>query len=84
MRKTINYTFIVIVNTLRVTESKRKPNHQESIMVLFILVFCLFVLLIAIGAVNLQPWKSGRHMINAEWLDDSEKFELIARWGVKG
>ncbi len=53
-------------------------------MVLFILVFCLFVLLIAIGAVNLQPWESGRHMINAEWLDDSEKFELIARWGVKG
>ena len=69
---------------MRVTGSKTKPNHQESIMVLLILFFFLFVLLIAIGAVNLQPWESGRHMINAEWLDDSDKFELIARWGVIG
>ncbi|MDH3870404.1 MAG: hypothetical protein OEU57_02445 [Desulfuromonadales bacterium] len=53
-------------------------------MVLLILFFLLFVLLIPIGAINLQPWDSGRHMINAEWLDDSEKFELIARWGVIG
>ena len=53
-------------------------------MVLFILFFCLLVLSIAVGAVNLQPWKSSRHMINAEWLDDSAKFELIARWGVRG
>jgi hypothetical protein len=51
-------------------------------MVLLILFFCLFVLSIAVGAVNLQPWESSRHMINAEWLNDSDKFELIARWGA--
>jgi len=51
-------------------------------MTLYILFFCLFIVLVAVGAVNLQPWKSSRHMINVEWLDDSDKFELITRWGI--
>jgi hypothetical protein len=51
-------------------------------MALYILCSCLFVVLVAVGAVYLQPWQSRRHMINAEWMDDSDRFELIARWGV--
>ncbi len=53
-------------------------------MAIFILCFCLPAFLIAVGAAKLQPWESSRDMINAEWLDNSDKFELIARWGVMG
>ena len=53
-------------------------------MVLSILCCCLFVVLLAVGAVNLQPWESKRHVLNVEWMDDSDKFELITRWGVIG
>lgn len=53
-------------------------------MVLYILLCCLFVALVSVGAVNLQPWQSNRHLLNVEWMDDSDKFALIARWGVIG
>jgi len=53
-------------------------------MALCILFVCFFIALIVVGAVGSQPWKSNRHMINVEWLNDSDKFELIARWGVIG
>ena len=51
-------------------------------MVLFILCFVL-VTFIAIGSSKLKIGESSRDMINAEWLDCSDKFELITRWGVK-
>jgi len=44
----------------------------------------LFVILVSLGAVSLQPWESNRHVLNVEWMDDSDKFALIARWGVIG
>jgi len=53
-------------------------------MILLTLCFCFLAVLVTVGAVKLQPWKSGRHMINAEWLEDSYKFELVTRWGVMG
>ena len=62
----------------------KNPTPEEGIMVLSILCCCLFVVLLAVGAVNLQPWESKRHVLNVEWMDDSDKFELITRWGVIG
>ena len=53
-------------------------------MILSILLSSLFIVLLAVGAVTLQPWKSHRHVLNAEWLDDADKFELITRWGLVG
>lgn len=53
-------------------------------MALFIVYFCLLVVLIAVGAIYLQPITSSRHMLNVEWMDDAEKFALITRWGVRG
>lgn len=53
-------------------------------MALFIVYFCLTVVLVAVGAILLQSVKSSRHMLNVEWMDEAEKFALIARWGVRG
>ena len=53
-------------------------------MALFFVYFCLLVVLVALGALILQPMKSNRHMLNVEWMNDAEKFALIARWGVRG
>ena len=53
-------------------------------MVLYLLLCCLFVIVISAGAINLQPWKSTQHLLNADWLDDSDKFELVTRWGALG
>ncbi len=50
-----------------------------------VIILCFFLLaaFIAIGSSKLRIWESRRHIINAEWLDSSEKFDLITRWGVK-
>lgn len=53
-------------------------------MPLLIVCFCLLAALIAVGALILHPWQSCRHMLDVEWMDDAEKFALIARWGVRG
>ncbi len=53
-------------------------------MIMLILCISLLVVLATVGVDKLQSWKSSRHMINAEWLDDSEKFNLVSRWGVMG
>ena len=52
-------------------------------MFLFILGF-IIVAFIATGSSKLKFGESSRDMINAEWLDCSDKFDLITRWGVKG
>lgn len=51
-------------------------------MFLFFLCF-VFVAFIAIGLPKLKIGESSRDMINAEWLDCSDKFDLITRWGLK-
>lgn len=48
----------------------------------FFILFILLVVLIIIGDSKLEIWNSKRRMINAEWLDDADKFDLIARWGA--
>jgi hypothetical protein len=50
-----------------------------------LIILCVFPLtvFVAIGACKLRTWESSRHMINAEWMDCSDKFGLIARWGAK-
>jgi len=49
---------------------------------IFLLLFIALLVLIIIGDSKLQIWRSSRRMINAEWLNDKEKFDLIARWGA--
>lgn len=53
-------------------------------MIFYFFGFCFFVVLIVAGAAKSRTWESSMHMINVEWLDHPEKFELIARWGAKG
>jgi hypothetical protein len=52
-------------------------------MLVLILCFSSLAVFIAIGSCKLKPWDSSMYMINAEWLDCSEKFDFITRWGVK-
>lgn len=65
-------------------DRQKRPTPKEGIMILSILLSSLFIVLLAVGAVTLQPWKSRRHVLNVEWLDDAAKFELITRWGLVG
>lgn len=47
-------------------------------------VFVFFGLLILFaGCVMLQVCDSRMRMINADWLDEAEKFKLISRWGTQ-
>jgi len=48
----------------------------------------VFLILILIALLVAEYCKSSRnesrqYLINADWLDHSDKFRLIARWGVK-
>ena len=60
-----------------------RPLTGGETMFLFILGF-IIVAFIATGSSKLKFGESSRDMINAEWLDCSDKFDLITRWGVKG
>ena len=44
----------------------------------FAIIFSLFIF----GFISLKTWESEGRMINADWLDDDEKFRLISRWGA--
>ena len=49
---------------------------------LFFLLCVALLALVVIGDFRMKIWDSKRRMINAEWMDDSAKFDLIARWGA--
>jgi hypothetical protein len=51
---------------------------------IMIILFIILVAVIAVGKVRQETRKSGALMINADWLDDSEKFRLVTRWGIMG
>ena len=46
---------------------------------LFLIGFCTIVILALVGCLKLQTWNSSAHLLNAEGLDSSEKFKLLAR-----
>jgi len=48
----------------------------------FFILFILLAVLVVVGDLRMKIWDSKRRMINAEWLDDAEKFDLITRWGA--
>jgi len=48
----------------------------------FFILFILLAVLVVIGDLRMKIWNSKRRMINAEWLDDAAKFDLITRWGA--
>ena len=50
--------------------------------ILFIGFGIIFSLLI-FGFISLKTWESEGRIINANWLDDEEKFHLISRWGAQ-
>jgi hypothetical protein len=51
---------------------------------IMITLFIILVAVIAVGKVRQEARKSGVLMINADWLEDSEKFRLVTRWGIMG
>lgn len=53
-------------------------------MVLFFILISLLAVLAGICAVNPRQENSCGHMLNVDWLEDSDKFALITRWGVRG
>lgn len=59
-------------------------KQREVATMLMDIFFIFLVVIIAFGATRLKAWKSGVRMMNAEWLEDNEKFRLITRWGVMG
>ncbi len=51
-------------------------------VIFYLLGFCSILFLVLIGYLRMKNWDSASRMINADWLDPSEKFHLIARWGA--
>ncbi|SHJ19691.1 hypothetical protein SAMN02745165_01776 [Malonomonas rubra DSM 5091] len=45
-------------------------------------IFCA-VAFFLIGCLRSNSRNSSMRMINADWLEQEEKFKLISRWGVK-
>lgn len=52
-------------------------------MALIILGFSILAVLVTGTAANLEIGNNSIYLINAEWADDTEKFRLVTRWGIK-
>jgi len=50
---------------------------------LFLLSLSALAITVVISCLSMQNWQGGARMINADWMDPSEKFRLIARWGAR-
>ncbi len=57
-------------------------RREVEMAFLFLFGFCTILFLVQVGCLKMQNWESSSRMINADWLDPSEKFNLIARWGA--
>jgi len=53
-------------------------------MILAGFCFSIVVLLVVSGGVRSESFESSMHIMNARGLDDSAKFRLVSRWGIKG
>jgi hypothetical protein len=53
---------------------------------MILVVFCsaVVVLLVVSGVIKSESRESSMHIINAKWLDNTDKFRLVSRWGIKG
>lgn len=52
-------------------------------MILAIFGFAVLVLLVVSVTVRSESRESSMHIIDARWLDNSTKFKLVSRWGIK-
>lgn len=52
-------------------------------MILFVFSVSFLVAFVIAGHCKLSSAESSRYLVDAEWLDQSDKFKLIARWGIK-
>ena len=50
-------------------------------MMIMVLIIFIMVVLIVPSAIRSESWKSSVRMIDADWLDETEKFRLLSRWG---
>jgi len=56
---------------------------EAAMTILFLLSLSALVITVVISCLSMQNWQGGARMINADWMDPSEKFRLIARWGAR-
>jgi len=57
-------------------------RREVEMILVFLFWFCALLFLILVGRLVMQNGESPSRMINADWLDPSEKFNLITRWGA--
>jgi hypothetical protein len=50
--------------------------------ILFLCGFCTTLLLVLVLCLKVRSWESASRMINADWLEPADKFNLITRWGA--
>lgn len=46
-------------------------------------IFCGLFAMVLFGCTKIKGCDSGMRMLNADWLEQGEKFKLISRWGVR-
>ena len=80
-----NRFYLCVVCTLFYAHSQqlfRSLRRRMDMVIFYLLGFCSILFLVLIGYLRMKNWDSASRMINADWLDPSEKFHLIARWGA--
>lgn len=56
---------------------------ENSMTYLFAIGACLLFILVLSGYLRLKTWESQGRVVNADWLDNDEKFKLLTRWGAQ-
>ena len=49
---------------------------------IFFIGLGIIISLFIFGFISLKTWETEGRIINADWLDDDEKFHFISRWGA--
>ena len=57
-------------------------RREVEMELLFLFWFCALLFLALVGRLVMRNGENPSRMINADWLDSSEKFNLITRWGA--
>jgi len=58
-------------------------NREDAMTFLLIIGVVLVVVLAIPRLANLDARRSKSRILNADWLDDEDKFRIISRWGAQ-
>jgi hypothetical protein len=56
---------------------------EAEMLTLNFFIFCGLFAALLFGCAKIKGCDSGTRMLNADWMEQGDKFRLVSRWGIR-